>query len=261
MSNNVQSTFLPCYLETNTSNPSNFAKYSLSGGASPFSLCILFAANLNGTPDAPELSFNEKLQPIMDSGIISELQGKGLKVSLSILPNHQTAGLSTLTPTGVTSFANQLIRAVKQYGLDGLDFDDEYTAPGAPEQPASFVILLQQIRNALPTTLLTMYAIGPIMQYLSYDGVDAGSLLDYAWNPYYSTYNAPLIPGATNGQLAAAAVNITSTPTSMASEFAERTLSDGYGVYMTYNLVNGDQSEFLSSVTNVLYGQMTEYNE
>jgi hypothetical protein len=261
MSDNAQDVFLPCYLETNTSNPANFADYSLSGGGSPFSLCILFAANLNGTPDAPELAFNEQLKPIMDSGIIGELQAKGLKVSLSILPNHQTAGLSTLTPTGVTSFAKQLINAVQKYGLDGLDFDDEYTDPSAPPQSACFVTLLQQLRIALPNTLLTMYAIGPVMQYLTYDGVEAGTILDYAWNPYYGTYNAPQIPGSTKAQLAAAAVDIASTPSTTAGQFAKQTLTDNYGVYMTYNLIDGDQSAFLSAVTNVLYGQATEYSE
>lgn len=261
MSDNNRDVFLPCYLETNTSNPANFADYSLSGGGSPFSLCILFAANLNGTPDAPQLVFNEKLQPIMDSGIIGELQAKGLKVSLSILPNHQTAGLSTLTTTGVISFAKQLINTVQKYGLDGLDFDDEYTDPSAPPQPSCFVTLLQQLRSALPNTLLTMYAIGPVMQYLCYDGVEAGSILNYAWNPYYGTYNAPRIPGSTKAQLAAAAVDITSTPSSDAGRFAEKTLMDSYGVYMIYNLSDGDQSALLSAATNVLYRQATEYNE
>ena len=259
MSTSNQKVFLPCYLETNTSNPSNFAKYQLAGGGSPFSLCILFAANLNGTPDAPRLSFNSQLQPIMDSGVIGQLQNAGLKVSLSILPNHETAGLSTLTDTGVSSFANQLIDTVNDYGLDGLDFDDEYTGPGAPQQPACFVSLLQQLRSALPNKLLTLYAIGPVMQYLSYNGVEAGSLLDYAWNPWYGTYSAPNIPGASNAQLAAAAVDIIGTSPSTASQFAKDTLQDGYGVYMAYNLVDGDQSAFLTSVTDGLYGQATTY--
>ncbi|MEM7359392.1 MAG: glycosyl hydrolase family 18 protein [Pseudomonadota bacterium] len=259
MSDTTQKVFLPCYLETNTSNPNNFADYQLTGGGSPFSLCILFAANLNGTPDAPQLSFNSQLQPIMDSGVIGKLQEKGLKVSLSILPNHDTAGLSTLTTTGVDSFTGQLVDAVHRYGLDGLDFDDEYTAPGAPQQPACFISLLQNLRSALPDKLLTMYAIGPVMQFLTYNGIEAGSLLDYAWNPYYGTYSAPFIPGASKAQLGPAAVDITSTSASLASKYAQRTLNDDFGVYMAYNLVNGDQSAFLSAVTKGLYGKNTDY--
>ena len=40
---------------------------------------------------------------------------------------------------------------------------------------------------------------------------------------------------------------------------AQRTKADGYGVFMTYNLPGGDESAYVSSFTNVLYGQAAVY--
>ena len=40
---------------------------------------------------------------------------------------------------------------------------------------------------------------------------------------------------------------------------ASRPIADGYGVFMTYNLPGGDESAYVSSFTNVLYGQAATY--
>lgn len=247
----------PCYVETNTTNPANFGYYTLADGSPLFDIGILFAANINGTPDQPVLSFNAQLQPVLDSGVISDIQAKGIKVTMSILGNHETAGIATLTSAGVESFVNQLTTAVDQYGLDGLDFDDECST--GTSNSACFVSLLSGVREALPDAILTMYCIGPAMNYLSYNGVDAGSLLDYAWNPYYGSYSAPQVPGMGKAGLSPAAVDIVQTPASTAASFASQTISDEYGVYMMYNLADGDQSTFLSAVSDQLYGQKTIY--
>ena len=254
----MSNVFLPCYVETNTTNPSVLGDYVKSNDGTPlFDLGILFAANINGTPDAPVLSYNTQLQAVLDSGVVGELQKKGLKVSLSVLGNHHTAGFASLTTNGVNQFVAQLVQAVDTYNFDGLDFDDEYTT-GTPN-PSSFIDLLSGLRSALPTKLLTMYAIGPVMNYLSYNGVDAGSLLDYAWNPWYGSFSAPSIPGATKAQLGAAAIDLTAQPAPEAQNLASMTVQDGYGVCMLYNLLVGDHSQYLSGISNALYHQGTTY--
>ena len=254
--NNV---FLPCYVETNTTNPRVLGDYVKATDGTPlFDLGILFAANINGTPDAPVLSYNSQLQAVLDSGVVGELQKKGLKVSLSVLGNHHTAGLASLTSNGVNQFVLQLTQAVNTYNFDGLDFDDEYTT-GMPNS-SSFIELLSGLRKAMPSKLLTMYAIGPVMSYLSYNGIDAGKLLDYAWNPWYGSFNAPIIPGANNSQLSAAAIDISAQSASEAQSLATQTVQGGYGVCMLYNLLAGDHSQYLSGVSNALYNQNTIYN-
>ena len=115
----------PCYVETNTSDPANLGEYKLANGSMLVDIGILFAANIDGTPDEPILSFNSELKPKLESGVIGQLQDKGLKVTLSILGNHQTAGISNLTDKGVASFVSQLTATVDKYKLDGLDFDDD----------------------------------------------------------------------------------------------------------------------------------------
>ena len=255
MTNNIVA---PCYVETNTSDPANFGDYKLSDGSQLFDIGILFAANIDGTPDQPILSFNAKLQAVLDSGVVAQLQAKGIKVTVSVLGNHQTAGITSLTASGVQSFVKQLTAAVSKYGLDGLDFDDEYST-GTPNA-SSFVGILSGVRAALPEAILTMYCIGPAMQYLSYNGVDAGTLLNYAWNPWYGSYSAPAVPGMGKAGLSPAAVDITQTTSSTAASLATQTVADGYGVFMLYNLADGDQSPLLSAVSNVLYGQATIYS-
>ena len=46
---------------------------------------------------------------------------------------------------------------------------------------------------------------------------------------------------------------------SVATGLAKRTIADGYGVFMTYNLPNGDRNSYVSALTTALYGQPSQY--
>ncbi len=249
-----------CYLTTNTNDPSNLGSYVLADGTCLFDIGILFAANINGTEDKPELFLNDSVIAALNPETIRALQAKGMKVIISILGNHHPAGISSLTDKGVKIFADQIVKLVNDYGLDGLDFDDEWS-DGTPND-SSFPLLISNVRNQLPDKLLTFYFIGGASRSLSYEGINVGDLLDYAWNPYYGTYEAPVIPGMSNAQLGAAAVNLNPeadsyTPQATADDFATRTLENEYGVYMSYNLINGNISPYLSSISEILYNQET----
>ncbi|WFR68508.1 hypothetical protein P9139_10365 [Curtobacterium flaccumfaciens] len=87
-----------------------------------------------------------------------------------------------------------------------------------------------------------------------------GSKLNYAWNPYYGSYSAPSIPGLGKSALSPAAVDIQNTAQSTAVSLASRTVQDGYGVFMTYNLPGGDKSAYVSAMTQKLYGQAATYH-
>src|SRR6185369_952063 len=128
-----------------------------------------------------------------------------------------------------------------------------------------FPLLVNALRGLLPNAILSLYFIGGASYTLTYEDINVGTLLNYAWNPYYSDFNPVSVPPMTNSQIGAAAIDMgptdnTSTPPAMAADFAQRTLADGYGVYVYYNLINQDISKYLSSVSSVLYGQNTSYN-
>ncbi|MGC2933434.1 chitinase, partial [Enterococcus faecalis] len=77
----------------------------------------------------------------------------------------------------------------------GIDFDDEFAEYGKNGTPqpnnTSFIWLLQALRNRLGNDkLITFYKIGPAAANSSAKP-QMSSIIDYAWNPYYSTWNRP----------------------------------------------------------------------
>ncbi len=229
-------------------------------------MAIIFAANINWDGSKAVLYDNENVQRTLDDAAtqIRPLQAKGIKVSLSILGNHQGAGIANFpTQAAAEDFAAQVSATVAKYGLDGVDLDDEYSDYGTNGTPQpnqqSIGWLISALRADMPGKLVSFYDIGPASDALSSSSPAIGSQLDYAWNPYYGTYSAPSIPGLGKSRLSAAAVDIQNTPQSTAVSLAQRTKADGYGVFMTYNLPDGDVSPYVSSFTQVLYGQAASY--
>ena len=255
------------YVEVNNNSMVNVGKYTLaSGGANVFDIAVIFAANINYDGSNAYLSFNPQVQSVLDNVAtqVRPLQAQGIKVELSILGNHQGAGFANFpSQSAAAAFAQQLSNAVTQYGLDGIDFDDEYADYGTngTGQPnaSSFVYLIQALRNDMPNKLITMYDIGPAASSLTYGGTDVGPLFDYAWNPYYDSWNVPSI-NLPSSQLSPAAIDVTSTPSSDAASLAQQTVDGGYGVFMTYNLGASDIHDYISSFTNVLYGSSAVYS-
>jgi hypothetical protein len=254
------------YVEVNNDELANVGRYTLANGANAFDVAIIFAANINYEDGKAVLVKNENVQRTLDQAAtqIRPLQAKGIKVSLSVLGNHQGAGLANFTSKAAArDFAAQVSATVKQYGLDGVDLDDEYSDYGVNGTPQpnqrSIGWLVSALRADMPGKLISFYDIGPSSDALKTANPSIGKKLDYAWNPYYGTYTAPTIPGLPKSKISAAAVDIQNTPQATAVTLAQRTKADGYGVFMTYNLPGGDESAYVSSFTNVLYGQAAVY--
>ncbi|MFR0357677.1 endo-beta-N-acetylglucosaminidase H [Streptomyces sediminimaris] len=256
------------YVEVNNNSMRNVGKYTLAnGGGNVFDVAVIFAANINydtGTKKA-YLYFNENVQRVLDNAAteIRPLQQKGIKVVLSVLGNHQGAGFANFpSQQAASAFAAQLSDAVAKYGLDGVDFDDEYAEYGnnGTGQPndSSFVQLVTALRAKMPGKIISLYDIGPAASRLSYGGVDISSKFDYAWNPYYGTWQVPGI-ALPKSKLSPAAVEIGRTSQSTAAGLARRTVSEGYGVYLTYNLDGADRSSDVSAFTRELYGSDAVY--
>lgn len=158
------------YIEVNDNSMVNVGKYSLAdGGGNVFDVAVIFAANINydETTKSAYLHFNEDVRRVLDNAgtEMRPLQEKGIKVVLSVLGNHQGAGFANFPDKASASdFAGQLSDAVERYGLDGIDFDDEYAEYGVNKtgQPnaSSFVHLVSALRANMPDKLITLYNIG-----------------------------------------------------------------------------------------------------
>jgi hypothetical protein len=259
-----------CYVEVNNNSILDVGKYTLaSNGANVFDIGIIFAANINydTVADTAQLYFNTQVSTVLNNAAtqIKPLQNQGIKVLLSILGNHQGAGICNFpTQSAAQHFAVLLANAVNQYGLDGIDFDDEYADYGTngTGQPNaySFVYLVSALRQLLPNKIISFYDYGPAASELSYNGVTVGSQVNYSWNAIYGTWSVPNVPGLANSQLGPAAIDITSTAQSTANSLAQQTVSSGYGVYLTYNLTDADTHTYISGFTNALYGSAAVYN-
>ncbi|WP_307172655.1 endo-beta-N-acetylglucosaminidase H [Streptomyces sp. B3I7] len=256
------------YVEVNNNSMLNVGKYTLTnGGGNVFDVAVIFAANINydtGTKSAT-LYFNENVQRVLDNAAtqIRPLQQKGIKVVLSVLGNHQGAGFANFpSQQAASTFAGRLSDTVAKYGLDGIDFDDEYAEYGnnGTGQPnaGSFVHLVSALRADMPGKIISLYNIGPAASRLSYGGVDVSSKFDYAWNPYYGSWQVPGI-ALPKSKLSPAAVEIGRTSQSTVTSLARRTVSEGYGVYLTYNLDGADRSADVSAFTRELYGSNARY--
>ncbi len=262
-------TKLAVYVEVNSNDLANVADYTLAESGEPaVDLAMIFAANINYDGEDAYLHFNERVTETLQDAEnqIRPLQEQGTKVLLSVLGNHQGAGFANFsTYAEADAFAAQLADAVTTYGLDGIDFDDEwsqYGANGTPQPNAqSFGWVASALRDRLgPDKLITLYAIGPSYTLTDFDAFDVDSVLDYAWNPYYPTYDAPTVPGLDDrSRIGAAAIDLSNTSAATAADFAQRTAEDGYGVYIAYNLTATDQSALLSGITEAIKGESTVY--
>jgi glycosyl hydrolase family 18 (putative chitinase) len=251
------------YVEVNSNNILNSGCYTLlNSGQQLFDIAVIFAANINydvAHHRAVEYN-NENVTKVLQNRdtYIKPLQDKGIKVLLTILGNHQGAGISNFTSRiAAFNFAKQLRDTVNFYGLDGIDFDDEYADYGVNGLPqpndSSFTILLAACRELMPKKILSFYYYGPATNKLSYKGINAGRFLNYSWNAIYGTYNPPAVPGMSKSQLAPAAVWIQNTSASTAKSLANRSKTDGYGAYLYYDLTNTNAVNYLSGISNALY--------
>ncbi|MEP6464721.1 MAG: endo-beta-N-acetylglucosaminidase H [Parafilimonas sp.] len=255
------------YVEVNSNNILNSGCYTLlNSGQQLFDIAIIFAANINydvAHHRAVEYN-NDNVSRVLQNRntYIKPLQDKGIKVLLTILGNHEGAGISNFTSRkAALDFAKQLRDTVNYYHLDGVDFDDEYADYGDNGLPqpndSSFTILLAACRELMPKKILSFYYYGPATNKLSYKGINAGRFLNYSWNAIYGTYDAPVVPGMNKSQLAPAAVWIQNTSASTAKSLANRTKMDSYGAYLYYDLTNVNATNYFSGISNTLYRDST----
>lgn len=257
------------YIEVNSNSILNVGNYVLSDGTPAFDYVVIFAANINYDGEKAYLHMNDNVQRVLDNAetTIRPLQQRGIKVLLSVLGNHEGAGFANFpSRKAADDFAKQVSRTVRRYGLDGVDLDDEWVEYGkngtGEPNDFSFLAMLSSLRKRLPNRVISFYFIGPSSEHAEYRGLSAGQLVDYAWNPYYNQYNVFDVPGLPKERYGAAAIDLSkASGISLGGieKLAQRTVDDGLGAFVTYELQPGDQSAKVSAFTRALYGSEATY--
>lgn len=255
------------YVEVNSNELRTVGDYELADGSNAFDVAIIFAANINSDGNAATLHLNDQVTATLENADtqIRPLQDEGIKVTLSLLGNHQAAGFANFpSQPAAAAFADQVAAVVEQYGLDGVDIDDEWVSYGSNGVPAANADSARWLVDALDAKLpagsiISLYDIGEAAASLKSAPASVLDKLDYIWNPYYGQYNVPAYPGVGKDRLGPAAIDLTQTSAATAANLARRTVQEGYGVYVTYNLTAGDRSAYVSSFTRELSGQEAVY--
>lgn len=253
-----------CYIEVNDNNPLNAGQYTMkSDGKSFIDIVNLFAANINYNAETGRVYVlcNPNVQHILDNRdkYIKPLQDKGIKVCLSILGNHDIAAVSNLAPETARDFARELKVYVDTYGLDGVDFDDEWSdpddGPGFTDPSGeSLARLCYEVRKLMPDKLCLVYAIGSYyMPDVVIEGMLPGDFIDYSYYPYYGSWSGSgytNINGMEKSQWGPAPIDIASGAYLWN---ADRLRSEGYGVNLMYNMTNRNYTSNFTTIAKKLY--------
>lgn len=155
---------LTVYIKTNEINPLNMGEYHFTDtDEQVVDHVILFASNIHGTISTVKLYHNYNQAYILNNAntLIKPLQDKGIKVLLGLLGDYTGVGFANLTYDQRNSFALQVAACVTTYGLDGVDFDEEFanygSISGTPAPSGdNFSLLIQRLRELMPDKLITL---------------------------------------------------------------------------------------------------------
>lgn len=196
-------------MEVNDTNPLNNLNFTLKESGKPLiDVVILFSGNINYNAETGKVfnHNNPNVQHILDNRekYLKPLQDRGMKVVLGILGNHDIAGVNNLDDNTSREFAQELKAVCDAYHLDGIFWDDEYSAwpDGTPGfQTGGASRLIYETKQAMPDKLNCAYAYGSTGYLGTIDGVQPGDYIDWAIDDY-GGYASGSYPGITKKQWA-----------------------------------------------------------
>ena len=248
---------LTTYIETNDINPLNMGEYYFCG-TNPKDYVvdhvILFASNIRGTASTVELYHNPNQSHILANvnTLVRPLQDQGIKVLLGLLGDHTGVGFANLNDAQIESFAQQVADCVNNYGLDGVDFDDEYAEYGrisGTPSPSSALYgkLIQRLREIMPNKLITAF-------YYGYAG-GFNQYADYMWPNFGSGWSAP--SGFAHSKWASMSIQYTQgIPSDREIRAAAQNYGD-YGAIMMFNVRDTDASGKMNLFAPYVWGGKT----
>lgn len=234
------------YMEVNDSNPLNLLELRIKGtGRLLYDQLVIFSANINlNSEKVPYVYCNPNVQALLDNNetFLQPLRRQGIKVILSILGNHDSAGVAQLSELGAQTFASELADYVYAYNLDGVSFDDEWSlAPGVNpfldyRSNEAAARLCWWSKMAMPDKIVTFYIQGCMNSNMpSYNGYEPAAFVDYIVGDYGMTPNP--VQGGTNRNASGYSVPLAGNSMLAPLEDKAREIKGrGYGYFMTYNL-------------------------
>lgn len=280
-----------CFVEVNNENILNCGEYTMKNSGKPFfDIVSIFAANINIDSNTGRVHIfcNDQVSFLLQNvdKLVRPLQAKGIKVNLSILGNHDEAGMGSLSVEAAADFAKELKAFMDIYGLDGVDFDDEYTSykddpsPGfLPRSRENYARLVYEVRKALgPDKLIGIYEYSSIDSPTgTVEGKTVGEIVDYITHGLYQQQRpGPAIgreerftglqksqfgpnPWKVNGQDWDA--HFDGGWFNFTEEKFRQVKDGGYGLQMIYNptFLEYDYAPLFSAIGSVLYNEKVEW--
>lgn len=264
---------MSAYLSTVYINPQSvqqfqdIANWRLADGSPAIGFACIFAANYaastlpflranNNQPPTTQ-EFNPNIQTVLDSGAIAFLQSQGIKVLLTVTNGHASVGWSQFTnQTDAQAFADYLAGIVNQYGLDGIDIDDEYSTGTA--QSDSLAMVTSLLRQAMPGKLVTK-ALWNDLQFfgVQWQGSTLEQNLDYGWQMSYGTPAQITLPPYVSAGMAANTVAqgywSNQPPISVSADVAW-IKANGFGGVMIFGFESQANVTLMGQLINDLYG-------
>lgn len=178
----------------NDSNPLQANEYTMRDSGKPFfDIVCMFAANIIWDDEKKQasLSFNPWIQRMLDNAdrYLRPLQERGTKVTLSIL-----TGVSVLSDIAAREMALEVKAVLDAYGLDGVEFDDEYNNqqnydPNSPGiEFGNWARFVYECKRVMPDKLIGVYDYGSTGSFREpIDGVPARAYISYVMEAMYGS--------------------------------------------------------------------------
>ena len=244
------------YVAVNDTNPLNALEYVLEDGTPFFDAVVLFAANINYNVSEDEVYLynNPNVQALLDNTdtYLQPLREKGIKVYLGLLGNHDYAGLCQLSDQGAQRWARDVAMAVREYRLDGVNLDDEYSLSPLENNwwftEASNVAgcrLCYELKKAMSEecawpTDVSVYRFGNLRKLVSVRDLDTdveyhpGQFVDFWVGDYGRATTPDDAPGMTLKQCSGMSIECNEGDGYMSEESAAAIRQAGYGWVMWY---------------------------
>lgn len=258
-------TFL--YYEVNDVNPLNASTIIREDNVPFFDYVCMFASNINYDREKGEVYVlhNENITYILNhrEELLVPLQKMGIKVIMGLLGNHDESGLCQLSEEGAKDFARKIKANLDAYGLDGVNFDDEYSnAPDlsnplfAPRSGSAGARLVYETKKLCPDKHVSVYAYGSMFSGEDVDGVGPGDYLDAA----VADYGGRTSPRGNMSwsQCSGFSWQMNYNPSGASESTGQNVVNGGYGYAMMFAMYNNKnrqaQVNSLDGLSKGLYG-------
>ncbi|WP_157368734.1 glycosyl hydrolase family 18 protein [Algicola sagamiensis] len=243
------------YVEVNDHPVRDAGCFVEDDGEPLFDIAVIFAANINYDGQKAVLHLNRQVTDLLENNLhqVRELQAKGIKVVLDVLGNHQNAGWSCFADDAkARAFAHVLKTAVEQYGLDGIDIDDEYSKCDR-EYDDSLIKVTSALREIMPNKIISKALFHDQRHFdAQWQGKKLHEQLSYGWEMSYWAAGCGRVNGYLNAGMSkkklGIGVSTTITSTSTANDISACLKSQKLGGGMMVFNVSRHSEAFLQAI-------------